>query len=46
MISPRHFRLSDLTPSPVSLAELSGVKRVASIDRLIDRVKSVQRVGP
>jgi predicted nucleic-acid-binding protein len=30
----------------VALAELSDVKRVASFDRQIDRVKSVQRVEP
>ncbi len=30
----------------VALAELSDVKRVASFDRSIDRVKSIQRVEP
>jgi predicted nucleic-acid-binding protein len=30
----------------VALAEMSDVKRVASFDRQIDRVKSVQRVEP
>jgi hypothetical protein len=30
----------------VAVAELSGVKRVASFDRQIDRVKSVQRIEP
>jgi predicted nucleic-acid-binding protein len=30
----------------VALAELSGVNRVASFDRQIDRVKSVQRIEP
>jgi predicted nucleic-acid-binding protein len=30
----------------VALAELSGVKRVASFDRQIDRMKSVKRVEP
>ena len=30
----------------VALAELSDVKRVASFDRQIDRVKSIQRVEP
>jgi len=30
----------------VALAELSDVKHVASFDRQIDRVKSVQRVEP
>lgn len=30
----------------VAVAELSDVKRVASFDRQIDRVKSVQRVEP
>jgi predicted nucleic-acid-binding protein len=30
----------------VALAEISGVKRVASFDRQVDRVKSIQRVEP
>ena len=30
----------------VALSELSDVKHVASFDRQIDRVKSVQRVEP
>jgi len=30
----------------VAIAELSDVKRVASFDRQIDRVKSIQRVEP
>jgi predicted nucleic acid-binding protein len=40
------FRLDFAEAYLVALAELSGVKRVASFDRQIDRVKSIQRVEP
>jgi predicted nucleic-acid-binding protein len=40
------FRLDFAEAYLVALAELSDVKRVASFDRQIDRVKSVERVEP
>jgi len=40
------FRLDFAEAYLVALAELSGVEHVASFDRQIDRVKSIQRVEP
>jgi predicted nucleic acid-binding protein len=40
------MRLDFAEAYPAALAELSGVKRVASFDRQIDRVKTVKRIEP
>jgi predicted nucleic-acid-binding protein len=40
------FRLDFAEAYLIAMAELSGIDHVASFDRQIDRVKSVQRVEP